>query len=82
MFRCDVCNTLTAPGTPATRVIVETRPRKYPRRHDAFLRSVSGKMKRFDDPGGSGQEPVKELICCPVCGRKLETQLEEQRAEA
>lgn len=74
MFRCQLCQRVVPPRTPQ-RAILQTRPKKYPYRSMAntFVRTNDvGKRKVFhtDDPGGEGQEIVKELIVCPDCAAK------------
>jgi hypothetical protein len=75
MFRCDICDKVVPPGTPARHVIAETRDKHYPRRpgaHQAVLLTRNGrrKSKQVDDPGGNGEEIVEELLVCPACARE------------
>ena len=71
MFRCHLCQFIAPPRTPSYRLVLERRTKKYPYRSKAntFVRTEAGKRKRFytDDPGGEGQEVVKEVIVCPKC---------------
>jgi hypothetical protein len=72
VFVCQLCRRAVPPHTPAHRLVVETRPRKYPFRREANLvvrLNDNGKKKeyRIDDPGGAGRETVRELVVCPSC---------------
>lgn len=67
MFRCQLCNTVAAPGTTAQRVITEARPTEYPSRAKAHRHRVGRKLKHSDDPGGAGYEIAKEVIACRSC---------------
>src|SRR5947209_2673400 len=60
MFRCQVCRKAVPPGTACQRLVIQTRPKKYPYRSRAnrIVRlSESGKLKEVyvDDPGGEGR---------------------------
>ncbi|GMA16852.1 hypothetical protein [Deinococcus metallilatus] len=56
---------------------IQTRARTYPPRKDAHpglpRRGRNGRkiprkhLERRDDPGGQGEEIVRELRCCPAC---------------
>ena len=76
MFRCQVCSRCVPRGTPAHRLVLETRPRDYRYRRAAnvviFL-DARGKRKKklIDDPGGTGREIVREAIVCPECAARL-----------
>jgi hypothetical protein len=67
MYRCQLCNTVVAPGVRANRVVVETRPAEYPSRPKAHNQRVGRKVKHFDDPGGAGYEIAKEALACRSC---------------
>ena len=70
MFLCDVCGSVTAPGTPCNRVTVETRDVEYPKRKEVHWhppRPGKEKGKWVDDPGGYGHEIVREVRACPNC---------------
>jgi len=75
MFHCQLCQGVVPPRTPSQRLVVQSRKKEYPFRFQAntFTRlNDNGKRKEFhtDDPGGIGQEIVKELIVCPDCAAK------------
>ena len=75
MFRCQLCDEVVPPRTAAQRVVVRTRVRKYPFRREVnrLVRlSEKGKPKETftDDPGGAGQEVVRELMVCLACASK------------
>lgn len=62
------------PRTPATRIVVQTRLVQFPYRVKAnrvFRLDEAGKRKEreIDDPGGTGQQIVRELTACPTCAR-------------
>jgi hypothetical protein len=64
-----------AAGVAAQRLVVQTRTKKYPFRAKANrIVQLSDKGKRkviwVDDPGGAGQEIVKELLVCPDCASR------------
>jgi len=72
MYRCDLCSRVVSVGIPSHRIVVETRPKRYPHRPKAYRlvrRRKSGKAERVfvDDPGGVGREIVREAIVCPEC---------------
>jgi hypothetical protein len=66
-----MCGSVMPPRTRCHRVVVETRPKIYPRREKVFqvLRWERGRwrLKDEDDPGGVGYETVREVIACPRC---------------
>jgi hypothetical protein len=74
MYRCQICNVVAPPGTPAERVVIETRAAEYPSRPKAQHHRVGRKMKFADDPGGAGYEIARESVACPACAA-------EQRAK-
>jgi len=43
------------------------RRRKYPFREKANQFIKDGRLKKTDDPGGAGQEIVREVLVCPSC---------------
>lgn len=63
MYRCARCDTVTAPGTPAVELVVETRARRYPERRY----HVRGDPKERIDPGGVGEEIVRAVRVCRRC---------------
>jgi hypothetical protein len=69
VFTCEVCGALVPPGTPSTRVVIESRPKTYPRREHAMRKP--GRARDRDewkaDPGGVGSEIVAEATACPRC---------------
>jgi len=72
VFTCQLCCRAVPPRTPAQRVVVCTRVKKYPYRPKAnrvVRLSENGKPKEVfvDDPGGVGREVVQELVSCPAC---------------
>lgn len=73
MYRCQLCNAVVPPNTPAHRVVVETRPTEYPSRPKAHSQRVGRKVKHFDDPGGAGYEISKEALACRSCSETHST---------
>ncbi|MDH5492783.1 MAG: hypothetical protein OEY14_12590 [Myxococcales bacterium] len=67
MYRCQICNAVSAPGTRANRVVLETRPAEYPSRPKAQSTRIGRKLKHFDDSGGAGYEIASEAIVCRTC---------------
>ena len=72
VYRCDLCHRVVGPGTRALRRVVEKRRKQYPYRAMAnhlVYRRKNEKPKEFfiDDPGGTGEETVKEITICPAC---------------
>jgi hypothetical protein len=69
-----MCQGVVPPGTPAQRVVVQRRRKVYSFRSRANLviRWERPKRKREhrDDPGGEGQEIVREVLACPSCAVK------------
>ena len=63
-------------GTPAARVVVETRPRTYryrPHANRLVRPDKKGKRKVIyvDDPGGTGREAGRAVIACPDCAARF-----------
>ena len=77
MYRCQLCQAVVPPGTPAHRVVLERRVKQYPYRPRANVVVIppkDGKKKKTeyrDDPGGEGAEIVKEVTACPQCAAKV-----------
>jgi hypothetical protein len=76
LFRCQLCGCSAPAGARPERIAVETRPREYPFRREAnrpvkhhgrLVRGDDGRVRRPDDPGGSGEEIVREVLACPAC---------------
>ena len=75
MFRCQLCRCVVPPRTPCQHFVVVQRHKEYPYRPRAntFVRTnETGKRKVYqtDDPGGAGQEVVKEVMVCPACAAR------------
>ena len=75
VYRCEKCQLLVSPKTRAHKLVVETRPVKYPYRSKAnrvVRLSENGKPREtfVDDRGGEGREIAKELTICPACAAK------------
>jgi hypothetical protein len=75
MYRCQVCGCVVPPRTPASRLVLATRPKRYPGRpkaHRVIRLSETNKLKvvLLDDPGGSGREIAREVLACPSCAAR------------
>ena len=80
MFRCQMCNSISAPGARAFRAVIEQRPAEYPSRAKAQRHRGGRKGKYADDPGGAGYEISKELQVCRPCAEAHEAKLKAQEA--
>jgi len=67
MFRCQLCKCVAPPRTSPVRLVVERRKKKYPYRSHANYFTHNGHSHWRDDPGGEGEEIVKELVVCAEC---------------
>ena len=56
MYRCSLCNHLSAPRERAYQITIETRPKEY-------YKEIKGRMHLV----GHGQEIVKEAQVCREC---------------
>lgn len=69
-----MCQHVVPAKTPANRVTIETREKKYPHRVHAnvvvYLEDGKRKVRKVDDPGGHGREIVREIVVCPTCSGK------------
>lgn len=63
MYRCHRCAEVSAPGSPAVEVVVETRARTYALRRYR----LRGDRKDRIDEGGVGHEIVRAVRMCPRC---------------
>ena len=81
MFRCEICNVVSPPGTLARHVILETRPAEYPSRAKAQRQRVGRKLKHSDDPGGAGYEIAREAMACPSCANTYEAKQAQESEE-
>ena len=78
MFRCQLCSCVVPPRTRARRVVIATRARRYAFRREAnvhrYMEMKNGRPKHkeelTDDPGGLGQEIVREIKVCPACAER------------
>lgn len=69
MFLCGICNKLSTRNEKAVRVVTETRTAVYPFRKDAhkYIQFSDKKLVIKDDPGGAGQQVVKEVQAHERC---------------
>jgi hypothetical protein len=76
MFRCQLCQRLVPPRTPCHRLVLTSRYAAYPYRFRANvvirrrLKDKKLRKQHRDDPGGGGQEIVREVTACPDCADK------------
>lgn len=69
MFTCGICKKVSEPWEKAARVVVETREKIYPSRKGVhYFIDRSGVEQTRDDPGGRGQEIVREVLAHEKCG--------------
>jgi hypothetical protein len=71
-----MCSKVSAPGTPSSRVVVESRTKSYPIRSRAnrvIQLDANGKKKvvHIDDPGGVGEQTVREIVVCSDCAARF-----------
>lgn len=73
MYRCDLCEIVVPPGTPKEIVVTVVRPVRHPHRHKSQptgLRKDRFNRTRWrDDPGGRGDQIIREAEVCPACAR-------------
>ena len=62
MYTCTLCHKLSQPGEPAAIIVTETRDVTYPAREHAMRKGRGKNLRWVADPGGVGQETVKEEI--------------------
>ena len=72
MFICQNCKRQSQRGLKMQRRVVETHPRVYPYRAEANRYHEPSKTYPAD-PGGKGEEIVKELAVCLTCVSALLT---------
>lgn len=81
-FRCGICGVQQEPRSKATRVVTETREKIYPERRQVHqFKNKEGHQEIRDDPGGKGQEIVKEVLACEGCVAKLKSEKGEQNGK-
>ncbi len=71
MYKCQVCQRVVSAGTKAYRIPVEFRFRRYPARSKVNRVVRHHKVEHTDDPGGEGQEIVREITVCPECAEQI-----------
>lgn len=77
MFRCQSCGQCSTPGVASVRVVLETRPKRYPFRPDVrWVFRWNKKDRKFkwehdSDLGGVGTEIVREALVCPACAVRI-----------
>jgi len=65
MFICQKCQRQTLAGEPAHTVIVEAHRHVHPFR--VYTLRVMRRLIRCQDPGGIGDQIVRELRVCAQC---------------
>ena len=77
MYKCELCGTVSAPRTPAQKVILQTRRATYPHHQkvNACWKWIGDRRRfvRTDDPGGVGWECAREALVCESCAKKLKS---------
>ncbi|MEW6207515.1 MAG: hypothetical protein AB1631_04055 [Acidobacteriota bacterium] len=75
MYKCEICGTVSAPRTPAHKVVIQTRRATYPFRQKVnACWKWKGDRRKFvhtDDPGGAGWECAREALVCATCAQRL-----------
>src|SRR5262245_4899829 len=72
MYVCQCCQATLPPRTPAHRLPIARRHRRYPSRPKANRVLRNGREIFIPDPGGEGHEIVRERLVCPDCMRRIE----------
>jgi ribosomal protein S14 len=69
VYVCEICKRAIGPNIPSHLLPIKVRRKQYPFRSAAnkYTDPISGRIKRTDDPGGQGQEIVRELRVCRSC---------------
>lgn len=67
MYICQDCGKNSQLGEKSYPVVVETREHKFPFRSKVHRLVRDGKVEWHDDPGGVGQQIVKEIRVCRDC---------------
>src|SRR5262249_53262718 len=75
MFRCQLCQCVVPPQTPCQHLVLKRRSKAYPYRSRAntfISTNEAGKRKEYhtDDPGGTGEEVVREVTTSPACATR------------
>ncbi len=83
MYRCDSCGKCPPPKTPCKRVVVEKARFLHPERPRAkkgmiVLKNGKKKMVWIPDPGGWGDQIVREAKMCPHCASRFEREQRER----
>ncbi len=72
MYLCENCHQGISATIPSHLITTQTRQKTYPFRTKAnHYKDSEGKRKISDDPGGNGQEIVKQQRVCPDCFKQL-----------
>lgn len=81
MYRCEVCETVSAPGTRSHLIPSGYRTTTYEYRRKVNVAHVPWKKKPVlrDDPGGVGYEWEGEIKACASCHAKYQEQLADQQ---
>ncbi len=73
MFRCEKCDHVVEPGTPAQHLVVQRRTVEYPERKEPISKRPGRAFReKTVDKGGEGREIVRELKVCPECAVETE----------
>jgi len=76
MYKCQICGQTSEPRQPAHKLVIETRPVRYPFRKEAqacWKLEPDGrtKYKKTNDNGGLGRECVREITVCIECHERV-----------
>lgn len=76
MFKCGNCQRTSQPGDKPVRIVLETRQHRHPPRYRPWDLDADGyprpKTKPFD-PGGWGEQIVREADFCKPCAEARAT---------
>ncbi len=71
MYKCEICNQIVPPSTPASRISVKIRKTEYPSKKKAHKFKEKRRIKIKDDPGGVGYQIASDILVCPRCAEKF-----------
>lgn len=61
---------VVSPHTCVRPLVLNRRTGHYPARPKANLVVRDGKKHHTEDPGGKGQEAIREVLVCPACASR------------
>lgn len=69
LYKCELCGQQQPPRTPSNLLPIQTKTYQHPKRARVYRvkDSYTGKVMTLDDPGGVGEQIVREVRCCARC---------------